>query len=1050
MLRSKVSVCALAIAMGSTGAAFAQDAAEEKREELRRMQTGAADAQDAANEEPTELRRIDPESDDEERVEDVITVTGSRIKGANPTSRVDVIGREELKAMAATNLQEVLDQLPQNLGNLNSLNSLDQASGGGTLLPDQGGLGSNINALGVSAANLGGIGVGSTLVLVDGRRQPGAAGVEDGFVNINNIPLASIERVEIIYNGASAVYGADAIGGVINIITRKDYQGWSFSADRDFGDADGDTENYSVYHGRNWDSGRFSVTGSYSKSNPLNVRDSGWTTTDYSDVVVAQDDNGNDIFGPSSFDTRIPGGLITTSGFFDPFAGGTIPSGFDFANATWTQDSFTPVTEADLGSDLPVFLGDERIQKSIAVNFEQDLTSDIRLFVSGSFTDTENTAPGAEGSMTVILPPSNFYGPSSQEKLDNIRTSSDGFLVRDYMTLDVFPKYAYDAGYLPLDTRSSDTETWSYSIGADWKLFDDKWLLEVDYTYGEENRDGLSQRLNVITSADLNFDFANRLAFYEGCSYDGGTGFGVRDSLNQIENQAAADAQCAALTSSDPNTAFNPWATSADDPGAITPDNVNNWYLPLFNEPTSSSNQQFTANLQGPVYQLPAGAIFASVGTEFRETETFSQAIIDQVGITPVNETKAFFGELSIPVFGGEFTRPGFHSLLLSLQTRFDEQTTEGAIGTVDNIPFEDGGEPIIQKGKAEATTTTLSFLWEPVKTLAVRGGWSQGFNPVNVSGQFDVDADTEELVSTIFSVAGDPFVVGADPDNPFPRYTGPSFNAPNPDLEPSESDTYNLGLTWTPENVLNGLRVSVNYRITEVTNAQIESLSLQQYVTPEEFYGNTTLFEREEFLREVPSFTGPGGPLTQTPNELNLITRQNRMTLNIPGRTTESIEYFVSYDFDTSFGDWRAELTYLDNLTSELEVAPGRTFSNLGFLSGNNDYRIQGILNYNYNNFSARLRGEYIPAYLNDDRLRVRDGNLRSDRFSYVQNVDESYYFDLTGAYQVSERLRVGGGVTNLLDADPPFTIVGDRPYDTGRYNPRGRVFSINATYEF
>ena len=428
----------------------------------------------------------------------------------------------------------------------------------------------------------------------------------------------------------------------------------------------------------------------------------------------------------------------------------------------------------------------------------------------------------------------------------------------------------------------------------------------------------------------------------------------------------------------------------------------------------------------------------------------FSQSIVNQVGLTPVNENKAFFGELSIPVFGDDFTMPGFETLLLSLQARFDEQTTEGAVGTVDDVPFADGGVPIIQKGQSEATTTTLSFMWEPIKTLTVRGGWSQGFNPVNVSGQFDVDGDTEELVTTIFSVAGDPFVVGADPDNPFPRYTGPSFNVPNPDLEPSESDTYSFGITWEPEGVLEGLRASVNYGLTEVTNAQIPSSSLIQYVTPEEYYGNATLFEREEFLREVPGFGTPGGPLTDTPNELNQITRENRTTFNIPGRTTEFVEYFIGYDFGSPIGDWRAELTYLDNLTSELEVFDGRAFSNLGFLSGNDDYKIQGIINYNIEKFSARLSGQYYPEYLNDDRLRVREGELTSSQFSFVQEVDESYYFDLTGAYQATERLRVGGGVTNLFDQDPPFTIVADRPYDVGRYNQRGRVFSINATYEF
>ena len=1032
MIKSKVSAYALAIAMGSAGTAIAQDAADEPQVERVETENGG--------------------EEDELKVEERVTVTGSRIKGADATSRVDVITREAIEAMAANDLREVLEQLPQNLGNLNSLNSLDQVSGGGVFLPDQGGLGSNINALGVSAANLGGIGVGSTLVLVDGRRQPGAAGVEDGFVNINNIPLASIERVEIIYNGASAVYGADAIGGVINIITRKDYQGWSISAGRDFGDADGDSENLSVYHGRNWEGGRFSVTGSYRKTNPINARDSGWETIDYSDVLVGQDANGNDIFAPDlNFSPAIPGGLVTFSGFFDPFAGGTIPSGFDFANDPWNQDSFTPVTSADTLSGVPEFIGQESTQKSINLNFEQDLTNDFRLFVSGSFTDTENVAAAERGSIQIDLAPSNFYGPTSQERLDNITEGRDGFLVSDTLSVRVVPQYAYDAGYLPLNTRSNENETWSYNIGFDWDLFDDKWLFEADYTYGEANQDGSSSRLGSIISGQSNFDFVNGTRIYDSCVYNGGAGVGTVDSRNQAAGlDVAADAQCAAITSSDPNTAFNPWATSADDPGAITPDNVGIWYLPVFTEPTSSSNQQLTLNLQGAVYELPAGAVFASFGAERREEETFSQAILDQVGVIPVNETTAFFGELSIPVFGGEYTRPGFETLLLSLQARFDEQSTEGAVGTVDDIPFDQGGEPIIRKGSSEATTVSLSFMWEPIKTVTVRGGWTQGFNPVNVSGQFDVDGDTTDETTFITSFFDDPFAIPTDPNTPVPPYRAPTFIVPNPDLEPSESDTYSLGVTWEPEGNLDGLRASVNYGLTEVRNSQIESSNLQFYLTTEEYLANTLLFEREDFLREQPGFGTPGGPLTTTPNTQNLITRANRTTLNIPGRTTEFIEYFVGYEFDTSFGDWRTELTYLDNLKSELEVVEGRTFSNLGFLSGNDDYRIQATVNYSYKDFAARLSGRYYPSYVNDDRLRVRDGELSTSQFSFAQDVEESYYFDLTGAYQVTERLRVGAGVTNLFDQDPPFTIVGERPYDVGRYDPRGRVFSINGTYEF
>jgi iron complex outermembrane receptor protein len=112
---------------------------------------------------------------------------------------------------------------------------------------------SQLGSLGVSAANLGGSGAGNTLVLVNGRRMAGAAGIEDGFVNLNAIPLSAIERVEIDMDGSSAVYGADAIGGVINFILKRNYTGTTFSAKHEFSANDASVTSLSIASGMAWD-----------------------------------------------------------------------------------------------------------------------------------------------------------------------------------------------------------------------------------------------------------------------------------------------------------------------------------------------------------------------------------------------------------------------------------------------------------------------------------------------------------------------------------------------------------------------------------------------------------------------------------------------------------------------------------------------------------------------------------------------------------------------------------------------------------------------------
>ncbi len=148
-----------------------------------------------------------------------VEITGSAIKridgeGALP---VQVITRDEITKLGATTASEIISRLGAAAGNLTDGISI---SAGG--YRDQ---------MGFNAANLRGIGVSSTLVLLNGRRMANFASPgDDSGVDLNNIPAAAIERVEVLLDGASALYGSDAVAGVINFITRRDYRGVEVSA----------------------------------------------------------------------------------------------------------------------------------------------------------------------------------------------------------------------------------------------------------------------------------------------------------------------------------------------------------------------------------------------------------------------------------------------------------------------------------------------------------------------------------------------------------------------------------------------------------------------------------------------------------------------------------------------------------------------------------------------------------------------------------------------------------------------------------------------------
>ena len=148
---------------------------------------------------------------------DRVEITGSSIKRIDGEAAlpVEILKRADIDKIGVTTAAELLQKLTSNVGGLTD----------GASISDQAGA-----QRGFNGANLRGLGVSSTLVLLNGRRLANFATPGDNAgVDLNNIPSGAIQRVEVLKDGASAIYGTDAMGGVINFITRKDYQGADFS-----------------------------------------------------------------------------------------------------------------------------------------------------------------------------------------------------------------------------------------------------------------------------------------------------------------------------------------------------------------------------------------------------------------------------------------------------------------------------------------------------------------------------------------------------------------------------------------------------------------------------------------------------------------------------------------------------------------------------------------------------------------------------------------------------------------------------------------------------
>jgi len=169
-----------------------------------------------------------------------IAVTGTRIRGANPAgfSPVTIINQEQIQISGEMSIGELLQELPSQ-GSGNNRNRNNGGSG----------------AVRIDFRNLG---ASRTLVLVDGKRWINSGGGANASVDLNTIPTASIERVEVLKDGASAIYGSDAIGAVINIITKDNYEGVEFQAQTgEYFDGGGLANNYQVTAGTSFDRGSF-------------------------------------------------------------------------------------------------------------------------------------------------------------------------------------------------------------------------------------------------------------------------------------------------------------------------------------------------------------------------------------------------------------------------------------------------------------------------------------------------------------------------------------------------------------------------------------------------------------------------------------------------------------------------------------------------------------------------------------------------------------------------------------------------------------------------
>ena len=638
----------------------------------------------------------DGDAEDEEALElQDVRVTGSRLN--RPPSELSgnliVLDREDIRASGELTLARVLRQLPQNVNGTNETFGSD--------------LNGASNVTGASTVNLRGLGSESTLILVDGRRV-GYSGLLGGVTDISTIPLSMVDRVEILLDGASAVYGSDAVGGVVNIITRQDYSGVELDLNYGRPHKSGFEETrVNVSTGFSWDGGRANVGYEY-------FRDSGIDASNRDSIILAnRDDRGPQQRG-------LPGPQVRLyTWFFDRSCNdaralvyqldGSVISRDQYA-ALSADDQARAVCHADItvppgfmpGDDLngievfgAAFFG-ESAELGRSLRPEQDhnvINLAIDQAISDSITAHGNVRWGTKkttrndglNAFNGTLHAGSPYNPFG------VRTTVVGQIL-------TAPPRLFD----------SDRDELYLRLGLDGSI-GSNWTWQAEFSSSEEEID--SQQLNVSDNSTI----------LNGLNSDG-VSESVIGRFSGID-QAACEAKQMEIggTRFIYSTFFGGNCTVyGAPPTPINPfGDFSSYIAEGLNSGSSNEQTLFEALARGELFNAPGGAIALVVGVDFRSDvlDSFSEfhstvcstrtscegesAVGSRSFNTRVErDTQAGFFEGLIPIIGSDNAMPGVQRLNITFSGRYDSysgveveyrDTQTGEAGTDE--PADPGSE---------------------------------------------------------------------------------------------------------------------------------------------------------------------------------------------------------------------------------------------------------------------------------------------------------------------------------------------------------------------
>jgi outer membrane receptor protein involved in Fe transport len=963
-----------------------------------------------------------------------IVVTGSQIRGAviSEALPVSVVSSETIEAFGIDSGDQLLDLIPEN-GN-NFFNEAANISGG-------------VNSArgDIGAFNLRSLGTGNTLVLLNGRRVVNAPNYQTELVggsfvpvntaNANALPVYGIERVEVLREGASAIYGADAVAGVFNTVLKTNFEGFNVGAR--YTDYDNfDRNNQTVYaeYGKNFNEGRsnIGVFASYFDRDRINSQDDRrWANADFRYRLPASSRWVKALEGllaadPTLDDLRDNFNNDSANSLYGQFdVVGSLPSGFngrytDSAGEFETYPTGDPRCTTANGWPEPLGYGtcgarDGQGTYRYNMNENRDLRSDLQR--ANVFVYLNHEFENGMEAFTEI----NWY----QSKTNTYRQPSASFTTEKLRV--GAQNYWNPFGPIGSPNRLPGLLATQAPNGL---------VLEIDnYRFAELPRivdnDGEMWRLLQGLRGSLGeWDWETALLWNRATADD--------ITHNRVSNSLMQEALL------DPTpAAYNPFSGGVDN-------NIERALIDVYRK-SESELAMFDVKLSNNrLWDLPAGPVGMVAGYE-RRRESFDD-----------NRDPRLDGTIVFTDWEGD-TYPFISDVVNSSPTpdnkgsrNIDSLFTEFSIPVLSNVDLQAALRYENFSDVGDTTVGKLAFGWRPWEPLLIRGSWSQGFrvpNLVTINEEVVARVNTGLIDYTCLYAAqngGDPGQNTLDCENSLRRIAQGST-----DLKPEKSENWSVGLVLQP---LDGLTMTLDY--WEIEKKDTIGLLGEE---------NNTLVD---LLRRLEAGTGScsgvGNPaVVRDPNvapdaaaiyaaagicPAGDIEYVDDRYQNLDTRTVRGIDVNIDYTIRTSIG--RFSLNYAGSFLDKYEQVPGGDAADLvqaqkdgliplsypiiGFADlirrdGNPEDRQNITVAWRQGDWGATLSGFRIGSVYQSS-LTLVDGTKYVLPSMTTYNATVDYRFDIRGS-----ELRTRFGVNNFTNeraplADDFFGYLSDVHTDWGR----------------